>query len=190
MKIKLLTASLALTLISVLTLGLAAPVVAAGPAQSTMTMSQSLETDRQGNETILLSAKLTRQDGYPLSERNVTFFETTDLFGTARVTLGTTVTSAVGVASFKYLTRMPGEHHFTAVFGGDETAASSIVNADFNFDQLPAMAPLEVPTGMETITAWTLPAVGVLVLVVWGLLLGVVVYTVHGVRKHSRQVGV
>jgi hypothetical protein len=190
MKIKLFMASLAALLISALALGLAAaPVAAAAPANSVMTLSQSLVTDRQGNQYIELAAKLTREDGYPLSERNVSFFETSNLFGTARITLGTGVTSAVGVATFKYLTRQAGDHEFTAVFGGDDTATSAIVNQTFTFDQLPAMPPLDVPTGMEAITAWTLPAVGLVVLGVWSLLLGVVIYVVRGIRRQTRQTG-
>lgn len=191
MKIKLIASSVSLILLSALTFGLmVTPVMAATQANSAMTLTQTVETDRQGNESIVLNAKLTRADGYPLSERNVSFFETVNLFGTARISLGSAVTSAVGIASLTYDTRQPGEHQFTAVYGGDDITTSSIVNATFDLENLPAMPPLYPPTGMESITRWTLPVVGLVVLAVWSLLLGVVVYVVRGIRKGTRQVGV
>ena len=191
MKTRVLVTLISTFLLAALSLGLvAAPAAAADPADSAITLDQSFEIDRQGNEAIVLSAKLTRADGYPLSERNVSFFETVGLFGTARIPLGSAVTSAVGVATLKYETRQAGEHQFTALFAGDETAKLAMVNAMLNIEKLPAMAPLSPPTGMEAISHWSLVGVGLVVLAVWTLLLGVVVYVAHGIRKTARQPGI
>ncbi len=163
----------------------AAPVMAA-QAKSVLTLTQELQTDRQGNQSVVLLAKLTNESGYPLSERSIAFFETSEVFGTARISLGSAVTSAVGVAALKYETREAGEHKFTVVYSGDETTASAIVETTVNIDQLAQMAPLSGPVGLEGINQFTLPAVGVVVVLVWGVLMGVLFGTIRGIRAGKR----
>lgn len=161
------------------------PVIAA-QVESKLGLTYEVETNRQGDTYILLVAKLTRDDGYPLSQRNITFFETADTFGTARIALGSAITSAVGIASLRYETRVTGEHHFTVLYSGDESTALAMVNTTLDMQNLPAVAPLETPVGMEEINRWTMTSVGVVVLVVFGLLAWVFFGTIRGIRKQSK----
>lgn len=160
--------------------------VAAAQAKSDLTLTYEVQTDRQGNESLVLLAKLKREDGYPLSQREILYFETVDLYGSARVTLGSATTSAVGVAALRYETRQTGEHHFTVLYGGDEATEFALVNATLDLQDLPELEPLEQPVGMEKISYWTMLGVGVVVLVVWTLLAGVFFGTVAGIRKGSK----
>ena len=160
--------------------------VAAAQAKSIVTLTYELQTNRQGEQSLYLIAKVVREDGYPLSERSIAFFETTETFGTARVAIGSAITSAVGLASLKYETRQTGAHKFTVVYSGDETTTSAVVDATLDIQTLPPMEPLEKPVGLEGISQWSLIAVGIVVLVVWALLAGVVLITVRGIRTHSK----
>ena len=174
---------------AVLVLGLsfiASVPVAAAQAKSVVTLTYEVQTNRQGKEDLFLIAKVTQENGYPLGERTILFFETVELFGTSRVPVGSAVTSAVGIAALKYETRQAGEHKFTVVYSGDETTASAIVDATLDLQGLPPMEPLEKPVGMEKISYWSMVGAGAVVALVWGLLAFVVVFTVHGIRANSR----
>jgi hypothetical protein len=160
--------------------------VTAAQVESNLSVTYEVQTNRQGDTYVVLVAKLTRDDGYPLSQRNIAFFETADTFGTARISLGSAITTAVGIASLRYETRVTGEHHFTVLFNGDEATALAIVNTTLDMQNLPAVASLEKPVGMEEINRWTMTAVGVVVLVVFGLLAWVFFGTLRGIRKHSK----
>ncbi|RJO61378.1 MAG: Ig-like domain repeat protein [Dehalococcoidia bacterium] len=160
--------------------------VAAAQAKSDLTLTYEVQTDRQGKESLVLLAKLKRADGYPLSQREILYFENTDLYGSARISIGSATTSAVGVAALKYETRQAGEHQFTALYGGDETTEFAIVNATLDLQNLPALDPLEKLVGMEKISYWSMLGVGVVVLVVWSLLAGVFFGTIAGIRKGSK----
>jgi hypothetical protein len=186
LKFKLLLLSLVTLMLSGSWLVAGSLPVAAAQAKSIITLTYENQTDRQGNESLVLIAKLTREDGYPLSERNVAFFEMTDLFGDARMPIGAATTSAVGVASLKYETRQAGEHKFTVVYSGDDTTASVIVDATLDLENLPAMPSLSPPVGMEKISEWSTLAAGVVVLAVWGLLAGVFVGTVRGIKHGAK----
>jgi hypothetical protein len=185
-RFKLLLVSLASLLITGLWIFVGSAPVAAAQAHSVMTLTYSVQTDRQGNQSLTLLAKLNRDDGYALSQRTLAFFEQTDLFGDANVPIGSAVTSAVGVASLKYETRLTGPHTFTVVYGGDDNTASVVTTATLDLEGLPPLAPLSAPTGMEEIGKWSLAAAGVVVLVVWGLLLSVFVGTIKGIRAGSK----
>jgi hypothetical protein len=161
--------------------------VAAAQANSVMTLTYEVQTDRQENEFLVLLAKLTQDSGYPLSERNVTFFEKADLFGDANVSIGSAITSAVGIAALRYETRQVGEHTFTVVYGGDDATTSIVVTATLDLQNLPAMDPLSPPVGMEKISEWSMIATGIVVLIVWGLLIGVFFGTVRGITAGSKE---
>ena len=160
--------------------------VAAAQANSNLTLTYEVQTNRQGDTYVVLLAKLARDDGYPLSQRSIAFFETIDTFGAARVALGSATTTAIGVATLRYETRVTGEHHFTLVYGGDDITSSVVSNVTLDMQNMPALAPLEMPTGMEGISDWTMIAVGVLVLGIWSVLAVVFLGTVRGLRKYSQ----
>ena len=178
---------LSLTILSAIALAAGTAPVMAAQAKSVLTLTQELQTDRQGNQSVVLLAKLTTESGYPLSERTIAFFETSDLFGTNRVMLGSAVTSAVGIAALKYETRQAGDHTFTVVYSGDETSALSIVETSVNIDQLAQMAPLTEPNQLAALDKWILPAVGVVVVLVWGVLVGVLIGVIRGVRSGRQR---
>ena len=129
---------------------------------------------------------MNRADGYALSQRTISFFEKTDLFGDANVPVGSAVTSAVGVASLKYETRLAGPHTFTVVYGGDDNTASVVTTATLDLENLPPLPPLSAPTGMEEINKWSMIAAGVVVLAVWTLLISVFIGTVRGIPAGSK----
>ena len=161
--------------------------VSAAQAKSIVTLTYELQTNRQGDQALYLIAKVTQEDGYPLSERNISFFETTDLYGTARVSIGSATTSAVGIASLKYETRLTGMHEFTVVYSGDETTSSAVVDATLDIQTLPPLEPLNTPVGLERISSWSLMVSGGVVLLVWGLLASVFIITVRGIRANSKS---
>jgi hypothetical protein len=86
------------------------------PVKSLITLQQQTVTDRFGNENITFKAKITMEDGYPLSEKTITFSETLDFFEKSQVTIGTATTNAVGLATITYETMLMGEHVITAKF--------------------------------------------------------------------------
>lgn len=188
LKFKVITASLIALLLSGMMLFTSIVPLAAAttPAKSNIELSYEIRTDRQGKQLLVLVATLKRADGYPLSERQVSFFESVDLFGPARITLGSATTSALGIAPFLYETRQPGEHKFTVLYGGDETAEFVMKDVTLDLQDLPVLAPLEKPVGMETINYWAMIAVGVVVLVVWSLLAGVFLGTIRGITRGSK----
>ncbi len=160
--------------------------VSAAQAKSDIKLTYEIRTDRQDNKLLVLVATLKRADGYPLSERQVSFFESVDLFGPARLTLGSATTSAVGVAPLVYETREAGEHKFTVLYSGDDTTEFALADITLDLQDLPALSPLEKPVGMENINYWAMLSVGGLVLVVWGLLAGVFFGTIAGIRRDSK----
>ena len=157
-------------------------------------MTYKLNTDKNGNQSLLLLAKLTRaSDSYALSQRTVSFYETTDhqfstdAVASSTVFLGTATTDATGLGTLVYITQLTGDHQFMAVFNGDTTAAFARVNTTLTITKLPAnMAPLFPPTGMEKIDNLGEIAVGVVVLAVWALLIAVFFGTIRGIRNPSQ----
>ena len=189
MKLNLKALLISLTTIVVSTLYLIAgslPIMAA-QAKSMITLTYEIQTDRQENQYGVLLAKVVREDGYPLSERSIAFFESTDVFGTARVSIGTAVTSAVGIAALRYETRQLGLHNFTVVYSGDETTTSAIVDIPIDIAILPPMDPLVAPIGLEHINKWTLIGVGIVTLAVWVILIGVFFGTIRGITANSKK---
>jgi hypothetical protein len=186
LRFKLLLVCLVSLMISALWLLIGIAPVAAATANSVMTLTYSVQTDRQGNESLTLLAKVAQENGYPLSQRTISFFEKTDLFSDANVPLGSAVTSAVGIASLKYETRVAGPHTFTAVYGGDDNTSSAVVTSTLDLENLPPLPPLSAPTGMEAIARWSMIAAGLVVVIVWGLLIGVFVGTVRGIPAGAK----
>ncbi len=124
------------------------------PVKSVLTLQQQTVTDRLGNESITLTAKMTMEDGYPLSERTISFSETLDFFEKSQVMIGTATTNAVGLASITYETRLMGEHIITARFSGDAEALPVLVTMTFNITDLPS-SNLSSPTPViEKINDW------------------------------------
>ncbi|MCK5577264.1 MAG: Ig-like domain repeat protein [Dehalococcoidales bacterium] len=124
------------------------------PVKSVITLQQQIVTDRLGKESIALKAKITMEDGYPLSERTISFIETLDFFEKSQVTLGTATTNATGLATITYETRLMGEHVITAKFSGDAEAQPALVTMTFNITDLPSL-DLSSPTPViEKINDW------------------------------------
>ena len=148
------------------------------PVKSVLTLQQQTVTDRLGNESITLTAKMTMEDGYPLSERTISFSETLDFFEKSQVMIGTATTNAVGLASITYETRLLGEHIITARFSGDAEALPVLITMTFNITDLPS-SNLSSPTPViEKINDWgTILAYGAMaavLIILLTLLFGVI----------------
>jgi hypothetical protein len=155
------------------------------PSKSVMTLAEQTKQNRDGTEYLVLVARLTRADGYSLSERTIYFYENNDVFGPAAIPIGSAITSAAGIATLNYSTRLLGEHSVKASFSGDNDALAVQMEATFTLSSLPPMAPLTTPTGLEQISHWTLLGVGIGLLVVWLILLGVLIGVRRGIAGRS-----
>jgi hypothetical protein len=151
------------------------------PEAAIMTLAQQTKQNRDGTEYLVLTARLTRKDGYSLSERTINFYEENDVFGPAALPIGTAITSAAGIATLNYSTRLLGEHSVKATFSGDQDAGPVQTEATFTLDSLPPMAPLTTPTGLERVSQWALMGVGIIVLVIWLSLVGVLIGVKRGI---------
>ncbi len=154
------------------------------PVKSVLTLQQQTVTDRLGNESITLTAKMTMEDGYPLSERTISFSETLDFFEKSQVMIGTATTNAVGLASITYETRLLGEHIITARFSGDAEALPVLVTMTFNITDLPS-SNLSSPTPViEKINDWgTILAYGAMAAVL-AILLTTLFVVIRGVASN------
>ena len=94
-------------------------------ADTVMTLQQKTQTDRSGTEYLVLTAKLTQADGYPLSERYINFYEDINVLGEGLLAIGTAQTSAAGIATLRYETQMLGEHNVSAIYPGDAISLSA-----------------------------------------------------------------
>lgn len=160
-------------------------IAADAPVKSILTLQQQTVTDRLGNESIALKAKMTMEDGYPLSERTIYFIETLDFFEKSQVTIGTATTNAIGVATITYETGLIGEHVITARFSGDAEALPAQITMTFDLTDLPS-SNLSQPTPViDNINYWgTILAYGAMIsiFVILLTLLFVVIRGVSGNR--------
>jgi hypothetical protein len=160
-------------------------IAADTPVKSVLTLQQQTVTDRLGNESIALKAKMTMEDGYPLSERTIYFIETLDFFEKSQVTIGTATTNATGLATITYETELMGEHVITARFSGDSEALPAQITMTFDLTDLPS-SNLSSPTPViDKINYWgTVAAYGAMgiVLVILLTLPFVVIRGVSGNR--------
>lgn len=159
-------------------------IAADTPVKSVLTLQQQIVTDRFGNESIALTAKMTMEDGYPLSERTISFLETHDFFGKSQVSIGTAITNAMGLASITYETRLMGEHIITARFSGDAEALPALVTMTFDITDLPS-SNLSSPTPViEKINHWgTIAAYGAMAAVL-AILLTTLFVVIRGVASN------
>jgi hypothetical protein len=156
-------------------------------ADTIMTLQQKMQTDRTGAEYMVLTAKLTQADGYPLSERYINFYEDINVLGEGLLAIGTAQTSAAGIATLRYETKMLGEHNVSAIYSGDAISMSAQATAKFTLTQLPNGGFQEDATGMEQISSVALMAIGGVVVIIIGVLLGVVLGTYRGIAGNHKS---
>ena len=147
---------------------------------TTLTLGPAAPTRIKGQ--LSLSAKLTTQDSKPVSGQEIDFFVPVELFGSRDAFIGSATTDSTGQASLGYQPAQLGQQTIVARFTGGASYAASEARADIQVNEtVPAIKTEPLPfAGLRD----GLPIILVaLVVVVWGVLLGVFLGTVRGIRR-------
>jgi hypothetical protein len=150
----------------------AAPtVVAVGPA-----------TPSSAKGLLALSAKLTTADGKPLSGQAIDFYMPVELFGDRDAFVGTATTDSAGGATLGYQPAQVGPQTIIARFSGVAAYAASEARAEIQVaDVVPAIKAEPLP--FAGLREWLPLGMLALVVLAWGVLLGVLLGTVQGIRR-------
>ena len=128
-----------------------------------------------------ITVVLTTEDGRYVADRPIQIVEPVDFFGRREAKLGTAVTDGTGFAAVVYRPSQPGEHTIAARFGGDKQYAAS--NADLVLDATDVVAPFaEEPLPLASMVRGLTAFLGVLGVVFWAVLLGVLGRTVWRIK--------
>lgn len=146
-------------------------VVVVGPAAPTSVKGQ-----------LAVSAKLTTADGKPLNGQHVDFYLPVELFGSRQAFVGTATTDSTGAATIGYQPAQVGRQTIVARFTGGETYAASEASAEIQVGEtVPAIKGEPLP--FAGLREWVPIGMLALVVLVWGVLLGVLLGTVQGIRR-------
>jgi hypothetical protein len=161
-------------------------VAAADEAQDTLIQVSSMPVkDKRGKEVkgrFWVMATLTTADGRYVADRPVQFVEPVDFFGRREASLGTAVTDGTGLAAVTYQPSQPGQHTIIVRFGGDKQYAPS--KAEFAVEIGQVVPPFaEVPSPLASVGSGLAIFLAILGLAFWAVLLGVLGYTVWGIKK-------
>jgi hypothetical protein len=167
----------------VLALLIATPALAVAQSAATptrLTLSEPARGGLKGHLTLRVT--LTTAAGKPLSERNVAFYELSNVFGPREVLLGTATTDSTGFAAIDYQPSQTGQQTIFARFTGDQDNAASQVSSAI---QVREVVPIftEEPLPLASVRQWLPLGLASLVLATWAVLLGVTIRTVLGVRS-------
>lgn len=161
--------------------------VALGAAQKAV-IQLTVAPAAKADQGYALAVRARTDDGKPLNEAAIRFYEAVDLFGAREMTLGTTTTDGQGQAIFVYLPARLGTHQIIARFAGRDQIASA--EARTTFDALiaaPLYQPETVPlSGFSQVVT---VAVGLIVVSVWALIGFAFISTARGVRRGARDLG-
>jgi hypothetical protein len=150
----------------------AAPtVVAVGPA-----------TPSSSKGLLALSAKLTTADGKPLSGQAIDFYVPVELFGERDAFVGTATTDSAGGATLGYQPAQVGGQTIIARFNGVATYAASEARAEIQVSEVVPAIKAE-PLPFSGLREWLPIGMLALVVLIWGVLLGVFLGTVQGIRR-------
>ena len=129
----------------------------------------------------LLTAILTTQDGKPVNNVTVSFYEQAQLLGTREALLGTVVTDSTGSATIVYQPAQTGSKTVIARFAGTDGLAPA--NITEKVDVSTAVPPFSSkPLPFSQISEYLGVGIGLLVVVTWLILLRVLVGAILGVR--------
>lgn len=175
---------LALVAAGVLGLGVSLADEASPSTPTALRLSSMPRVNEKGAEVkgqLLILATLTTQDGKPLSDRNVDFYQEIEFFGPRESYIGSATTDSTGVATLLYLPAESGKQSIKARYLGRDGYASTQVSATIDIkDARPALESEPLP--LATVARWLPMVLGLLVLAVWAVLLGVLLRSVLGVR--------
>ncbi len=178
--------SLAVAMVAAGVLGSGVSLADEAPAATptTLKLSSMPRVNEKGAEVkgqLLILATLTTQDGKPLSDRNVDFFQELEFFGSRESYIGSATTDSTGVATLLYLPAESGKQSIKARYLGRDGYASSQVTATIEIkDAKPAFESEPLP--LAAVARWLPVVLGLIVLAVWAVLLGVLLRSVLGIR--------
>ena len=158
--------------VAVVTLGFlgVVPAIAEGPDTPATLVLEPLPPAQpaEGQESVILAARLHDAQGEALAGRPVTFYVLTTVFGERLMNVGQVLTDAAGVAAIPYTPSWEGAHTVVVRLPG---AGAEPVQTSFKFDALgPVPLHENALFGLEPIRAWLPVFVGGAVLAVWGIL--------------------
>jgi hypothetical protein len=175
--------SLALSVIATLFL---ATIAAAAPQKAVIQLN--IAAAARVDDGYVLSVRVRTEDGKPVNEAAVRYYEAVDLIGAREMYLGTTTTDGQGQGSFVYLPAQLGSHQIIARFAGRDQVSSA--EAKTAFQALIAAPAYEVEAApLSSFTQVVAIAVGVIVLSVWALIAFALISTARGVRRGARDLG-
>jgi hypothetical protein len=149
-------------------------------APTAVTLSPAAPTSMKGQ--LALSARLTTADGKPLSGQEIDFFVPVELFGSLEAFVGSATTDSTGQATLGYQPAQAGRQTIVARFTGSSSYATSEASAEIQVGEVVPAIKAE-PLPFAGLRDWLPVAMVALVLIVWGVLLGVFLGTVRGIRR-------
>jgi hypothetical protein len=177
-------ATLALSLIAMLLL---ATVAFAATQKSTIQLSVAAAAKPEQGYAI--AVRVRTDDGRPVNEATISFYEPVDLFGAREMSLGSTTTDGQGQGTFLYLPAQLGSHQIIARFAGRDQVARAEAKTTFDAD-VAAAAYRPETVALSGFTQVVTVAVGVIVLSVWVVIAFALISTARGVRRGARDLGV
>jgi len=149
-------------------------------APTVVTLGPAAPTSAKG--MLALRAKLTTGDGNPLSGQEIRFYVPVELFGNRNALIGTATTDSTGLATLAYQPAQVGRQTIVARFSGGAAYVASEASGEIQVsDVVPTLKAEPLPfTGLRE---WLPLGMLALVILVWGVLIGVFAGTVAGIRR-------
>jgi hypothetical protein len=158
------------------------PVVVHAQATAGPTTVTVNPATASGKGVLSLSAKLTGPDGKPLSGQEIDFYVPVELFGSREAFIGSATTDSTGLATLGYQPAQTGRQTIVARFTGAGSYAASDASREIQVNEAVPVLKDE-PLPFVGLREWLPLALLALVLGVWGVLLGVFLGTVRGIRR-------
>jgi hypothetical protein len=147
---------------------------------TTVTVGPAAPTSLKGQ--LALSARLATEDGKPVSGQEIEFLVPVELFGNREAFVGSATTDSTGLATVGYQPAQSGRQTVVARFTGGSAYATSEASAEIQVGEVvPAIRTEPLP--FAGLRDWVPAVLVALVLTVWGVLLGVFLGTVRGIRR-------
>jgi hypothetical protein len=136
----------------------------------------------------LLTARLRTDEGQPVNNQEVLFYQVIEFFGPRAADLGAATTDSTGRAAVVFQPAQPGQQTIKAYFAGTPDYTASETSQSFTASTV--VPPFEsMPPPLALVRPWVPVALGVLMLAVWATLLGVFLTSVVGIRTAARTSG-
>lgn len=166
----------------VVLLGLSvAPALA--QSQASPDAAQLVMTDpaRGAKGHLTLRATLTTSTGAPLTDKRVSFYERVNLFGEREALISTANTDSTGYVAVDYQPAANGEQTIIARSVGDARTATAEATSTIQVrDAVVVYTPDPLP--LASVRQWLPLGLGSLVLATWGILIGVTLRTMRGIK--------